>query len=223
MSGTFNLADYATVDERIDKYWAAHPKPEGSIQTEIIWVSEDGNSVAIKATVYLGDRILATGIAQEERLVGLDKWGKPAKGANTSSWWENCETSAIGRALANMGMSLSKRASREEMQKVQRYAEHEEEAPARPASPAAPASAQEHPLLATIRDDEADPRKRRTALHNFLLTAESPEVLDHYLRLSRRGGMPDSDCDAAEKWHIDNRFPRAAPAPAATPPANHAG
>lgn len=121
MSGNFNLADYATVDERIDKYWQSHPKPEGSIQTEIIWVSNDGLSVAIKATVYQGDRILATGIAQEERLTGLDKYGKPAKGANTSSWWENCETSAIGRALANMGMSLSKRASREEMQKVQRY------------------------------------------------------------------------------------------------------
>src|SRR4051812_47951659 len=40
MSGRgFNLQDYATVDDRITKYWAMHPKPEGSIQTEIIWVS----------------------------------------------------------------------------------------------------------------------------------------------------------------------------------------
>lgn len=122
MSGRFNLQDYATVDDRIDRYWAMYPAPEGSIQTEIIWVADDGASVAIKATVYAGARILATGIAQEERLVGTDQHGKPVKGANVTSWWENCETSAIGRALANMNMSLSRqRPSREEMEKIARY------------------------------------------------------------------------------------------------------
>ena len=143
MSGRgFDLKDYATVDDRITRYWELHPKPEGSIQTEITWVSNDGNSVAIKATVYMGDRILATGIAQEER-------GKTFKdGANFTSWWENCETSAIGRALANMDMSLSKRRpSRQEMTKV-RYGEsaeeHDEDAQPAPDTPR-PSSVQPRP------------------------------------------------------------------------------
>ncbi len=125
MPGQFNREDYIDVDSRITKYWEMHPKPEGSIQTEIIWVAEDGNAVAIRATVYQGDRILANGIAHEER--GKSK----TDGANFTSWWENAETSAIGRALANMDMSLSKRRpSRQEMEKVQRYAdEHEAAAP----------------------------------------------------------------------------------------------
>jgi hypothetical protein len=41
-------------------------------------------------------------------------------GANNGSALENAETSAIGRALANMNLSGNKRASREEMQKVER-------------------------------------------------------------------------------------------------------
>jgi hypothetical protein len=128
MSGRgFNLQDYAKVDDRITNYWAMHPKPEGSIQTEIVWVSDDGNSVAIRATVYQGDRILATGIAQEER---------GPSGANRTSWWENAETSAIGRALANMDMSLSRqRPSRQEMEKVERH-EAAQPGPARNAAPA---------------------------------------------------------------------------------------
>jgi hypothetical protein len=43
--------------------------------------------------------------------------------ANQSSALENCETSAIGRALANAGYSGNKRTSREEMEKVQRFEE----------------------------------------------------------------------------------------------------
>jgi len=41
-------------------------------------------------------------------------------GANNVDALANCETSAIGRTLANMGLSGNKRASREEMQKVER-------------------------------------------------------------------------------------------------------
>jgi hypothetical protein len=211
MSGNFNLADYATVDERIDKYWQSHPKPEGSIQTEIIWVSQDGNSVAIKATVYQGDRILATGIAQEERLTGLDKWGKPAKGANTSSWWENCETSAIGRALANMGMSLSKRASREEMQKVQRYAdrredmdEADEDAHAQPAAPPDD--------LAIMRSMAAKPEARKAALHRYYSAADSPADLNVRADAAYETGIDADVLKAAFRHHHDRLSKQFAPA-----------
>ena len=116
MSGRFNLNDYVTVDERIDQFWARYPN--GAIRTEMLYTNNDGSNVAIKASVYKdwehpASNPDATGIAQE--LQG-------GANANKSSWWENCETSAIGRALANLGMSISKqRPSREEMAKVQRY------------------------------------------------------------------------------------------------------
>jgi hypothetical protein len=59
----------------------------------------------------------ATGIAAEERAPA------GSRVPNESSWWENCETSAIGRALANMGYATSSedRPSREEMEKVNAY------------------------------------------------------------------------------------------------------
>jgi hypothetical protein len=116
MSGRFDLNDYVTVDERIDRFWSEHP--EGRILTDVAWVAADGSSVAVLASVYADradDKPAATGLAQEERGGGRGP-------VNSSSWWENCETSAIGRALANLGMSLAKhRPSREEMQKAERY------------------------------------------------------------------------------------------------------
>jgi len=45
---------------------------------------------------------------------------KTDRGVNATSHVENCETSAIGRALANWTYQAGKRPSREEMQKVDR-------------------------------------------------------------------------------------------------------
>ena len=57
----------------------------------------------------------ATGYASETDGTG---------GANSAgAALENCETSSIGRALANMALSGNKRASREEMEKVERVAQ----------------------------------------------------------------------------------------------------
>lgn len=116
----FNLEDYETVESRIKRFYAEYP--DGRIVTE--WESSyaiDGaspNIWVIKAYAYLtaGDQAnklpKATGYAVE-----LDGTG----GANSAgSAMENCETSSIGRCLANLGMSGNKRSSREEMQKVVR-------------------------------------------------------------------------------------------------------
>jgi hypothetical protein len=137
----FNLNDYITVDERIDQFWAEH-KVDGAITTELIWVADNGQSVAIRATVEIAGRVVATGIAQEDR---------GPNGANKTSWWENAETSAIGRALANYGMSLSKaRPSREEMQKVQRG---EQTSPSQPAPRQEPRPLRPSALAAEVSDD----------------------------------------------------------------------
>jgi hypothetical protein len=68
----------------------------------------------IRAELWLEDLCIATGYAEEVRGAG---------NVNRTSHVENCETSAVGRALANAGMAgtdVNKRPSREEMSKVER-------------------------------------------------------------------------------------------------------
>lgn len=114
----FNLDDYETVESRIKRFYEAYP--DGRIVTE--WANEFAEQPekarwVMKATIYLdaGDQAnklaKATGYASETEGTG---------GANNVDAAANGETSAIGRALANMGLSGNKRASREEMQKVER-------------------------------------------------------------------------------------------------------
>ena len=107
----FNLEEYELVEDRLKAYWKDNPK--GSITTDVVHITDDGSCVTIKAYIHNGDGVLvATGIAQETKGQGGF--------ANADSWVENCETSAIGRALANWKYqgSNKKRPSKEEMSKV---------------------------------------------------------------------------------------------------------
>ena len=113
----FNLEDYETVASRINKLYEAFP--DARIQTDNLTTAYDRErgTWVVRATIYLSadeqERELSksTGLAFEIDGAGM---------ANKTSALENCETSAIGRALANMGLSGDQRASREEMTKVQR-------------------------------------------------------------------------------------------------------
>jgi len=108
----FNLEDYETVEARIKKLFELHE--DARIVTECEVAGQDGLWL-FKAYIYLtaGDQSLglvkATGYASEQA------------GGQQAEWKaELGETSAIGRALANMNLSGNKRSSREEMQKVAR-------------------------------------------------------------------------------------------------------
>jgi hypothetical protein len=105
----FNLEDYETVEERLVKYWKDHP--DGQIHTKLL--EQSANRFIVLAEIYRTEadsRPWTTGLA-EETVQG--------RGVNATSALENCETSAIGRALANAGYATKgKRASREEMSKV---------------------------------------------------------------------------------------------------------
>ena len=105
----FNLEDYETVEERLIKFWKDHP--DGQIHTKLL-DSTSGRFI-VEASIYRTEadvRPWTTGLA-EETIQG--------RGVNATSALENCETSAIGRALANAGYATKgKRASREEMDKV---------------------------------------------------------------------------------------------------------
>lgn len=113
----FNLADYELVETRISKFYSLYE--DGRIQTENMSTKEDREKGiwVVKARLYT---------TQEDQRLGLPKATGYAfevdggYGANKTSALENCETSAIGRALANMALHGSKRASREEMTKVER-------------------------------------------------------------------------------------------------------
>ncbi len=94
--------DYKTVAERVTEFHNEH-KDNKSILTEIIQF-KDG-IVVVKAVVKIGESIFC-GHAYEE--LGSSK-------INETSALENCETSAIGRALASAGYLGSEFASADEL------------------------------------------------------------------------------------------------------------
>jgi hypothetical protein len=109
----FNLDDYEPVAVRHSRWLTQHPN--GRTITHM--VSQPGADICvIRAELWLEDVCIATGYAEEVRGAG---------NVNRTSHVENCETSAVGRALANAGMAgtdVNKRPSREEMSKVQNTA-----------------------------------------------------------------------------------------------------
>jgi hypothetical protein len=105
----FNLDDYETVEERLVKFWKDYP--DGAIRTTII--EHTLQRFIVQAFIFRTEvdaQAWTTGFAEET---------VSTRGVNSTSALENCETSAIGRALANAGyVTKGKRPSREEMSKV---------------------------------------------------------------------------------------------------------
>tara|TARA_E500000305_G_scaffold111367_1_gene123050 strand:- start:17 stop:613 length:597 start_codon:yes stop_codon:yes gene_type:complete len=95
--------EYATVAHRI----AVVRRNLGAklqIHTEIISIGKD--TVVMKATGTVGDKVIATGHAEEKR---------SASRINQTSALENCESSAVGRMLAMCGITNDQIASAEEV------------------------------------------------------------------------------------------------------------
>jgi hypothetical protein len=114
MNFMFNLENYETVDERLEKFWEKYP--DGRIATELV-TAQDGRYI-VQAFIYktYADPVaFATGLAEETI---------STRGVNATSACENAESSAIGRALHTGGISKHSegkpRPSREEMVKVAR-------------------------------------------------------------------------------------------------------
>lgn len=143
---SFNPADYAEVAERLPLFWKDCPR--GRIITEII--VDDGTRIVIRAELYadLTDAVpTTTGFAEEIRGSSM---------VNKTSALENCETSAIGRALANYQFQGSKkRASLEEMVKVYRQGEEPQTTTNAPAA---------QPRTASLGSSSEPPTPKQLAL-----------------------------------------------------------
>ena len=105
----FNLADYEPVEVRLEKFIKDYPDFRISTELEVV----EASRYIVKAYLFKTSQdsiAWATGYAEET---------VSTRGVNQTSALENCETSAIGRALANAGYApKGKRPSREEMSKV---------------------------------------------------------------------------------------------------------
>lgn len=111
---SFNLKDYAEVKDRIPIFWQRYP--EGRIWTEQVMFDLESGTVEFVCHLFRdheAEKPIATGWAYE--VIG-------SSSVNRTSAVENCETSAIGRALANLSIhgktGMEPRPSREEMRKA---------------------------------------------------------------------------------------------------------
>jgi hypothetical protein len=112
----FNLDDYETVHQMLIRAYTEYPAAR--VLTYNVTPEGTTDRYEFRAELYLDGtdtRPNATGWAYE--VIG-------STNVNTTSAMENCETSAIGRAINNSVLVLGKpnknRPSREEMEKVQR-------------------------------------------------------------------------------------------------------
>jgi len=120
MSVNIHGKQYRTVAERINLFYERFGKMHTQIITEI--VKDDGNIIQVKATINVDDRrdrnnaisLLGTGYAEEDRSKGR---------INSTSALENCETSAIGRALASIGLGGEEYASANEVENARHQQE----------------------------------------------------------------------------------------------------
>lgn len=105
----FNINDYETVEVRLGRFIADNP--DFMVHTELLEHTE--KRFIVLAKIYrtcVDSNPFATGLAYETI---------SDRGVNQTSALENCETSAIGRALANAGYAAKgKRPSQSEMAKV---------------------------------------------------------------------------------------------------------
>ena len=87
------IGDYIEVNERIKAFRMLYP--EGTIITEILDLTD--GVVTMRATVSVDGKVLGVGHAQEKESSSF---------INKTSFVENCETSAVGRALGMLGIGI---------------------------------------------------------------------------------------------------------------------
>jgi hypothetical protein len=115
----FDLNSYETVDERLKRFWSDKDNQDARIITVNHTTPQDRqvSTWVVEARIYLNRE------DQEKDLPKATGWAFEVDGQGMAQKFaalETAETSAIGRCLANMNYSGSKRPSQSEMAKVSR-------------------------------------------------------------------------------------------------------
>ena len=176
----FNLDDYEPVAARLAR-WLEQTDGQPRVITHLVHYQE--NRCVFRAELWVGDVLISTGWAEETRGDG---------NVNRTSHLENCESSSVGRALANAGLAgsdPSKRPSREEMGKVARAGGTPSASSSNPATAAQVGFirklmvnhkfSQEHEIQAKIDQILGMP-----VLFSELTAAQASKVIEHMKGLS---------------------------------------
>jgi hypothetical protein len=172
----FNLADYEPVEVRLEKFIKDYPAFRISTELEVV----EATRYIVKAYLYkdANDSVAwATGYAEET---------VTSRGVNQTSALENCETSAIGRALANAGYApKGKRPSREEMTKVV-------------------AKKAEKPTLAEVQTKPEEQDYWTTPVNDYMKVVEAPVTLDKAMQtVTAIMGTPEAvEAPSCEHGHM---------------------
>jgi hypothetical protein len=197
--GDPGLADYAPVSDRITLFYQRYPA--GRIVTQLH--SRTEREVTFRALVYR---------TADDRSPAATGWASEREGdgeVNAVACLENTETSAIGRALANLGFTASvRRPSREEMEKAAR---ERARLAARPAvvSPLAsePASVASSSVVSVVHG-EADPLQRRAnAVHDVRSLIERAEAIGFSERRAEtlRGALEQPELTPRTLMRLERR------------------
>ena len=115
-NGTKVIIKYAPVNERVKAFRYIYP--EGQILTEIIDNDKENKSIIIKATIKNEFGAILSQATAGETLAGSY--------INKTSMIENCETSAIGRALGLLNIGIDGGiASADDMARAQKFKDAE--------------------------------------------------------------------------------------------------
>lgn len=118
----FNPDNYTPVKVRKNQFWQDYP--EGAIHVEPMSSPKDATEyVLLRASIWKDKVHMHQGFGPDGQGISLSIAG--GDGADRTSWTENCEESAVGRALDNLGYNDGK-CSREEIVQAERHADIEE-------------------------------------------------------------------------------------------------
>lgn len=169
---------YAEVNERVKGFRRLFPN--GSISTQLISIDESDNGKVCVFLATVADengKTLATGTAYEK---------ENSTYINKTSYIENCETSAVGRALGFLGIGIDTSiASSEEVQNAI-------------ANQTTPQDAQKEQKRAKTqkKQDEADARKYAVCLANI-----SDKTADEWLEKAKeKYKTPNAIAKCLLKW-----------------------